>query len=347
MKRVPQIAAVLGVTALLLVLFTRGIAVDDVWRAIAAADVRMLVAAQAAALGAYVLRARRWQFLLRHLGSTRFLTALKATVIGFSASFLLPGRTGEFVRPYLLARRERLNLVATIATIVVERLLDLLGVLLLFGVVAVFAHPAAAPESTGIFRAMKVGGLAAGAASLAAFALLVFFARFPAHMSNAIRLLTAWMPRRVSAKVVGLAATFADGLTILRDRRDAAIALAGALPLWLCSAASIWCTSEAFRLGIPPSGAVMLMIFLVLGIAVPTPGGVGSVHYAFRFGATALYSAADDRAVGAAIVFHAMTVVPVSLVGLLLAALEGLNVRGLRQLASTPGPAPDRIEPAV
>ena len=57
----------------------------------------------------YVLRALRWQYLLAPIGPTRFGTAFRATVIGFAASFLLPARAGEVIRPYLLARRERLS----------------------------------------------------------------------------------------------------------------------------------------------------------------------------------------------------------------------------------------------
>jgi hypothetical protein len=62
---------------------------------------------------------------------------------------------------------------------------------------------------------------------------------------------------------------------------------------------------------------------------------VGSVHYAFRLGATALYGASDDRAIGAAIVLHALTIVPVSVAGMFLAAAGGLSLQRLRGLATT------------
>ena len=57
----------------------------------------------------YALRALRWQYLLAGLGPTRFSVAFRATVIGFAASFLLPARAGEFLRPYLLAKNEKLQ----------------------------------------------------------------------------------------------------------------------------------------------------------------------------------------------------------------------------------------------
>ena len=80
----------------------------------------------------YAMRAWRWQSLLAPIGPTRFVNAFTTTVIGFAASALLPARAGEVLRPYLLARRERLNPASTFATIMLERLLDLATVLLLF-----------------------------------------------------------------------------------------------------------------------------------------------------------------------------------------------------------------------
>ena len=65
---------------------------------------------------------------------------------------------------------------------------------------------------------------------------------------------------------------------------------------------------------------------LVVGVAVPTPGGVGGFHYFYKLGLTAFYGAPADRAVGAAIVLRAVSFVPVAIVGLILLAQEGLSL---------------------
>src|SRR5262245_38822960 len=334
MKRAVHASLVFAITASLLVLFARGISLADVWREIRTADWPLLAVAFVASSSAYVLRARRWQFLLRPIGPTRFAGALRATILGFSASFLLPGRTGEVLRPYLLARSERLSGMAAFATIVVERLLDLIGVLVLFATFLCFVHLETAITNAYVFRAVQIGGLAAGALSLVAFVVLMLAARYPDRAVRAIQRLTSILSPAFVDKVAGTARTFLAGLAILRDPRDAALALAGAFPLWLCSLVSIWCVSEAFQLGVPASGSFLLLMLLVVGVSVPTPGGVGSMHYAFRLGATALYAAADDRAVGAAIVLHALTVGPVSVAGVLLAAEGGLSLQRLRGIAA-------------
>jgi uncharacterized membrane protein YbhN (UPF0104 family) len=83
----------------------------------------------------------------------------------------------------------------------------------------------------------------------------------------------------------------------------------------------------------PFTGSFLMLALLVIGVAVPTPGAVGSFHAMFRLGATTFFGAPDDAAVGAAIVLHAFTVGPSLLLGLMFAAQAGLNVSGMRQLA--------------
>src|SRR5262249_60843106 len=101
MKRVAQRVLVVAITAPLLILFARGTSLAEVWRQIVSADWPLLVVVLVSSSAAYVLRARRWQFLLRPVGRTHFRDALRATILGYAVSYVLPGRTGEVLRPYL------------------------------------------------------------------------------------------------------------------------------------------------------------------------------------------------------------------------------------------------------
>ena len=75
------------------------------------------------------------------------------------------------------------------------------------------------------------------------------------------------------------------------------------------------------------------MTILVVGVAAPTPGGVGAFHAAYQFAVTEFFAAPDDRAVGAAIVLHAVSFVPVTLLGLLFMARDGLTFGSARRIA--------------
>jgi uncharacterized membrane protein YbhN (UPF0104 family) len=111
------------------------------------------------------------------------------------------------------------------------------------------------------------------------------------------------------------------------------VSLLLSFPLWLTIAFGIWAVAVAFHLAIPFTGSFLMLSLLVIGVAVPTPAGVGGFHAMFRLGATMFFGASDDAAVGAAIVLHALTVLPYLTLGLLFAAQAGLNLSGMRQIA--------------
>src|SRR4029450_10254229 len=139
-------ALVLLLTIGLLAFFLSGAHLDRAWEATRHANGRLIALAVVVTMLTYVLRAVRWQYLLAPIGPTHFATAFRTTVIGFAASFLLPARPGEVIRPYLLARREGLNATAAFATIIIERLLDLITVLALFPGFVLTPRPARACE---------------------------------------------------------------------------------------------------------------------------------------------------------------------------------------------------------
>ena len=81
--------------------------------------------------------------------------------------------------------------------------------------------------------------------------------------------------------------------------------------------------TRAFGMALPVAGSFLLQALLVIGVAVPTPGGVGSFHEMYRFGMTTFFGAANDKAIAAALVLHAISFVPVMLLGLVFMAQDG------------------------
>jgi uncharacterized membrane protein YbhN (UPF0104 family) len=84
----------------LLWLFVRNINPREAWEATRHAHLGWIGLACVVTLQTYVLRAARWQILLAPIGRARFGPAFRTTIIGFTASFLLPARIGEVLRPY-------------------------------------------------------------------------------------------------------------------------------------------------------------------------------------------------------------------------------------------------------
>ena len=317
----------------LLWFFLRNADMPRVWAEIRRARPALLVAAVAVTALTYVLRALRWQYLLAPLGHTRFVNAFRATVIGFAATFLLPARAGEVIRPYHLARREGLPATAAFATIILERLLDLVTVLMLFSVFVLTASPTAS-EPAAMAR-VKLGGLIAAACGAVALAVAFFAAGHPERLGRWALSIERVLPARVARVVSSFVETFTQGLAVMRQPGRLLVSLALSVPLWLSIAAGIWLTSLAFHITFPFAGSFLVMTILMVGVAMPTPGAVGGFHAAYQIAVQSFFAAPDDRAIGAAIVLHGVSFVPVTLLGLVFMARDGLTLSRAQALASS------------
>lgn len=329
---------ILLLTVGLMAFFLRNANLGRVWSEVLGVRWDLLLAGVVLTLLAYLFRVERWRHLLRPIGNPRFSSALRATVIGFAANALLPGRVGEVVRPFILARREHLSATATFATIVIERLLDLVVVCLIVAGFVTLVGSQMSAASARLLDTMETAALVAGAAAVAALAGVFVLAADPTRAGRVVHRLAVWAPGGVVRPVVAFAERFLEGLAVARQARPLGVALAWSIPLWGATALSIWCVTEAFGIHVPLSGATILMALIVIGVAVPTPGGVGGYHAAYQLGATVLYGAPDDRAVGAALVMHLVSFGPITLLGLVFMAQDGLGLRGMRQLAPSDDP---------
>ena len=327
--RVPWHTIIVAVlTAALLWLFFRNVDFAGLWQAIGRAHAGLIALAVLVTIQTYLLRAWRWRALLLPLGRTRFRSAFRTTVIGFTATFLLPGRVGEVLRPYLLARQEGFKVPATFATILVERLLDLATVLLLFACAMPFL-------GLDVGRDVKWAGGAAAVGAVAGLATLFVCAGHPERLGRWAGRITRWLPARIAHAADHLVRTFAEGLAVMRRPGPLVLAACWSVPLWLSIALGIWITSLAFDLTFSFLGSFLVTMFLVVGVSAPTPGGVGGFHYFYWLAVTRFFGADSDTAAAAALVLHAVSFVPVTMLGLVFMSQDGLTLGRLKSLRQT------------
>ena len=94
----------------------------EIWGYIRQVDYGVLLAAMPVFLLHLLARAWRWRFLLLPAGRPAYSSLFGSMMIGFMANNLLPLRLGEFIRAYVLGRRENLGFSLVLATLVVERI---------------------------------------------------------------------------------------------------------------------------------------------------------------------------------------------------------------------------------
>lgn len=180
-KRIGIIVVSILVSGLLLWLTLRGVPVADVWAAAQTANPFWLAAAVVVGGVGIYTRGIRWRGLVDNR-----ISRTKAFYIWGLIQLLnqLPMRLGEVART-VLAAREGIPIVTAATSIVVERLLDMLFVLilLLFAVSQAESVPPEVGQAAAVFAPLAVIG----------FVVLVIFARYP----NMARRLLAWILARV------------------------------------------------------------------------------------------------------------------------------------------------------
>jgi glycosyltransferase 2 family protein len=279
-----------------------------------------------------VLRALRWQYLLDPVGPTRFGPVLRATIIGFAALALLPARAGDVIRPYLVARSEQLIAASVFATIVMERSLDIIVVLtLLASFVWLFDGRAILPAA--VLAPIQASATLAGAIVIVLMVVMWTLATHPERIERLVASSDRVLPRRVAYTLARLARTFSEGFAVAREPRDLAIAFVLSFPLWVSIAFQAWLVTRAFGIAIPMAASFLVQAMLVIGVAVPTPGGVGSFHEAYRIAVTTFFHAPNNAAVSAALVLHAVSFSTSIVPGVIVMAYDGMSVAGLGRLA--------------
>jgi hypothetical protein len=336
-----RISVSLGLAALLLWLFFRNLDLGELTKTLSAAHPGWLALALAITFFNFPFRSWRWTRLLHHVQHISQREAFSATCIGFAASVLLPARAGEIVRPAVLSRRTGLPFAPALASIAVERLIDLVAVVLLFVVYAVggWAPADLSAEAHGRLELLRRSAFLLGAATLVVFAGLGLLAARPHLADRVLGPLERRLPTRIAARVVTLLRSFLGGLASIRTGSDVAIMSSSTLVMWLLNVLQFYSVARAFEVVLPFPAFFFVLTWGVLGLAIPTPGGVGGYHTAVAYALTGFYGVAAAPAAATALVTHAIAFVPVTLAGVAFLAASGLTLRRLAAGApNDPGP---------
>ncbi len=283
----------------------------------------------------YWLKAWRWRMLLAPLGMFRPIAdLLPAILIGFAFNNLLPARIGEFVRVFVFSSRHRLSKVSVLASVALERILDAIAILAIFGLGAMFLPDVAADVRN---KAMVAAGVAAfGVACVAVYLIWTRpFVHFAEWCMDSVPIL----PAAVRRKIAGILEAGAAGLASLKQGRLLAGILLTSFAQWALNGLLVYLSLRAFHLDLPWHVSAVLLGVVAFGVAAPsTPGYFGVIQVCFLI-VLSLFVEDQKTVFAASIYFHMAQYVPVTLAGVICFNRMGLSVAEVREEAEHQTPA--------
>ena len=326
----------IGISIFLLYFLFRKVDIRQLLAAFTEMDYRYLPAAVTVTFAGYYLRAVRWKYLLIPIKNTAMRNLFPATIIGYMANNILPARLGEIVRAYVLGDKEQIEKSAVFATLVLDRLLDGLSVLILL-VITLFTIKLPTGMA-GVQESLVYGGYVSLAACLL---LAVFLAVIKLNMSWVLlfigRLLKPF-PERFTGKVLPLLGSFIDGIRFSsRPLHIMALCVSSAV-IWAMAVWTVDLALHAFGIALPVTAVMFILIFLVIAVMVPaSPGSVGTYHFACVY-ALMTFNLPKEKALSVALVIHAINFFPVIFLGLYYLVRDRISLLEVKAVSVPQGP---------
>ncbi len=275
-----------------------------------------------------VLRATRWGILLKpakpHISFRNLLTL---TLVKYVVN-VIPPRAGEVAASALLAKKEDISTATVIAASVLERILDSITVLCLFGFYLFFYSHRYAPDSERgqeimlSVRSYSIKGFIAICLGFAILSLLLRRKHWAEHIP--LRL------RKVFLQSL-------EGFHALKSHWAVVQVVLLSFAIWLAITTQVWLLTRAYLADFPFPGTLLLMALTVVGVSIPTPGGVGGFQFFMNLTLVNFfpsYLSVQDphsQAAGISNGAYLVSMVPIIIVGLIFLNQEGLSLGKLNK----------------
>ena len=253
-------------------------------------------------------------------------------MLGYLTNTIFPLRIGEIARGVLLARKSKLPNSTSIATVVLERLLDVLSLLLVFAIVSLlYTFP------QGYGKAVRMMGFGTvGTLGIISY-LVIANGQVKAYIKKLLKLFPDKVYRMISSTVW----SFIDGFRVIKSSEDFPLIAVETIGLWLLYGLQAYAGFVAFGFhtdyslisASPFIASLVVLAIIAVSLSIPSaPGGVGTFHAAAVF-AMSLYGVPADEAAGFALVLHAVSASYYVGFGVLFLWREGMHFSDFKRLA--------------
>jgi uncharacterized protein (TIRG00374 family) len=251
-------------------------------------------------------RALLWKNLLRFQKNISWLHAFEAIIIGYMGNNILPFRMGELIRAYAMSKKEGLSKSLSLASIVLERILDVLSLLIFF--MALFL-------SVRLADWLLMSGLVIFFFLIFMVALVYFAGSDAWKFSSLLTRLIRYFPSAISQHAERITQSFIQGLALIKTGAQVVEVIFLSLMTWTVWAWGIYFCLKAFHLELPLTAPLLLVVVINMGVMIPSsPGFIGVFQYLCVV-SLAFFSVPKETALAFSVLLHASQYVPTTLIG--------------------------------
>jgi hypothetical protein len=330
MKKWLQIGLSLGLTLLIGYILYRGVPDwGQAWSVMIQGRPVFFLAGFSFVMLHMLLRAVRWGVLLSPVKPKISLKSLFSLTLVKYVINAIPPRAGEVAASLVLARKENVPAASVIAASLLERILDTLTVVVIFGFYLVFFGHLYAPNSE---RGSEIM-LTIQNYSVKGFIILCL-----GFVMISLLLRRQNWTSRIPTRIRRVLLSFLEGFRALQRGGALFQAMVLSAAIWLTISLQLWCLMQAYLVGFPFMGAIFLMAITVVGVAIPTPGGVGGFQFFMDLALVNFFSkymSSQDphsQAAGISNGSYIISMIPVMLIGLVFMNREGLSLSRVSRL---------------
>jgi glycosyltransferase 2 family protein len=296
----------------------RNVRLGDVWDSLRQSNYWWAVPSVGLLGVALALRALRWQFLFAAATRPPYRPVLSATILGQFFNNVLPARAGEAARVIALNRSARTSQAEIVATVVVERVYDVLALLVLLFMLLPWLPHVSWLHAAAILAIVLVVGTAT------AVLLLARFGERPFRVL--LRPLTR-LPFLSLERTERAAAGFLRGSASLREPWLAAIALVLTMASWVLLALSAWVLMLGFDLDLSPLAGALVSVAVGLSLVLPSSPAAVGVFETAALTALKAYEVPKSDALSYALVLHAVNFFPYVAAGAVVLQAHAMSLR--------------------
>ena len=318
--RAALVWAAVGLTVAFAYLAVKDVDWSEAWNALAASDIEWVVPAFAAMVAALAVRAARWWSVFARETRPPFRAISDALLVGYFYNTILPLRAGEAIRVVDLGRRSGVSRVEALATVAVERAMDVVALLVLFFVASPWL-----PEVSWLRAAAVLGAVLALVIGAAVASLAIWGVR-PIHA-----LLRPFARFARAERIEAAAGNLAQGLVALRHARVAAEAFTWTMLSWALLSLSFWLMMLGFDLDVSPLAGLLVLVATGLAMILPSPPAALGVFEAAAVVALGAYGVSASHALPYAVVLHLLNSIPFLLAAPLVLRSPARAQRGARE----------------